>query len=264
MATTATAVPARLGMRAAPVETCAPGDAPPDLLAAVPNFKEWIYNTIRPHLHGLILEVGSGDNSFSQRLLDDGHEVYLADSRLRHCHRLRRQFALLSHCRGVLPMELGDAGFDTAYPHLVGQFGAVIAFNVLERIADDRRAVANAFKLLRPGGHLIVLAPANPLLFGRADRERGGLRRYTRRRLRQVFGANDLDTVRSMYLNLAGVLGWWVPGLLPHNGPPTSRQVQWWNRMVPFTRRLDRLLLRCAGLSVLAVGRKGEASRLAK
>src|SRR5271155_3940739 len=131
---TATTAHARQGLRAARVDRGASSAATGDLFTAVPSFQDWIYNSIRPYLNGLILEIGGG-NSFSQRLLDDGHEVYLSDGRLRNCHALRRKFGLLSHCRGVLPLDLADAGFEAAYPHLFGQFGTVLACNVLQRMA---------------------------------------------------------------------------------------------------------------------------------
>jgi SAM-dependent methyltransferase len=257
---TATTAHARQGLRAAPVDRASHA-APDDLLTAAPGFQDWIYNTIRPYLNGLILEIGGG-NSFSQRLLDDGHEVYLSDGCLRNCHALRRKFGLLSHCRGVLPLDTADAGFEAAYPQLLGQFGTVLACNVLQRMADDERAVANAYKLLRPGGHLIVLAPAHPILFGRADRNLGNLRRYSRNRLQELFNRNGLDTVRSMHLNLAGLLSWWLPGVKPHDGLPTTQQFELWNRLVPYTRRLDGLLFHRAGLTVLTVGRARSASQL--
>jgi SAM-dependent methyltransferase len=202
MATTASTAPAREGFRAAPGD----GDAARDLLSAAPKFKDRLYRAIRPYLHGLVLEVGGG-NVYSQRLLDDGYEVYLGHGDHFQRHLLRKRFGMLNHFRGVLPFDLADEDFDAAYGYLFGQFGAVIARNVLQRLSDDGRAVANAAKLLRPGGHLIVLTPALPLLYGRPDRERGDLRRYTRRGLRQLFAANGLDKVRSMYLNLAAMLG---------------------------------------------------------
>src|SRR5947209_16113770 len=188
MAATVSTAPAREGFRAAPL------------------LKDRLYRRLRPYLHGLVLEAGGG-NVFSQRLLDDGYEVYLGHDDHFQRHLLRKRFGLLNHFRGVLPFDLADAEFDAAYGYLFGQFGAVIARNVLQRLPDDGRAVANAAKLLRPGGHLIVLAPAVPLLYGHSDHQRGDLRRYTRRGLRRLVVANGLDTVRSMYLNLTAVLG---------------------------------------------------------
>jgi SAM-dependent methyltransferase len=188
MATTASTAPAREGFRAAP------------------KVQDRLYRTLRPYLHDLVLEVGGG-NVFSQRLLDDGYEVYLGHDDPFQRHLLRKRFGMLNHFRGVLPFDLADAEFDAAYGYLFGQFGTVIARNVLQRLPDDGRAVANAAKLLRPGGHVIVLAPALPLFYDRQDRDQGDLRRYTRRGLRRLIAATGLDTVRSMYLNLAAVLG---------------------------------------------------------
>lgn len=40
-----------------------------------------------------------------------------------------------------------------------GQFGAVICSHVLEHIPDDRRALSELARVIRPGGHLIVQVP---------------------------------------------------------------------------------------------------------
>ncbi len=253
MATTASTAPAREGNRAAQVPF--PPDPTLDLLSAVPQLKDRLYGAVRPYLHGLVLETGSGEITFAEQLLSEGREVYLSDPRVDHCHRLRKRFALLSHCRGVLPLDLGGACFRATYPHLFGQCGTVLAINVLQQIGDDRCAVANAFTLLRPGGKLIVLVPAPPLTLARTDRTTQTPRRYTRRELRALFDTNDLDTVRSIHLNLASVPGRRVPAGLSQDGPPTPRPVTWWGRLVPLIRPLERLAWRGVGLSVLAVGR---------
>lgn len=46
---------------------------------------------------------------------------------------------------------------DIALPD--GSFGAIICSHVLEHIPDDRRAMSELFRVLRPGGWLLVLVP---------------------------------------------------------------------------------------------------------
>jgi hypothetical protein len=54
------------------------------------------------------------------------------------------------------------------------------AFDVLEHVADDDRAVASLFAATSPGGGLIVLVPQHPWLWSGADVFARHLRRYTR------------------------------------------------------------------------------------
>jgi SAM-dependent methyltransferase len=51
---------------------------------------------------------------------------------------------------------------------------------VLEHIEDDRSALVEVVRLLRPGGIVAVSVPANPAYFGPSDEWAGHVRRYTR------------------------------------------------------------------------------------
>lgn len=62
-------------------------------------------------------------------------------------------------------------------------YDVVVAFDVLEHIADDRLAAAWICDHLAPGGHLIVSVPAYQWLFSDHDVALQHFRRYTRRRL---------------------------------------------------------------------------------
>ena len=56
------------------------------------------------------------------------------------------------------------------------------------------------------------------------------------------------------YFNLAGMVGWFVSGtLLKHKKIPAS-QLRIFEKLVPLFRFTDKLLLRAAGVSVIAVG----------
>lgn len=64
-----------------------------------------------------------------------------------------------------------------------GFFDIALAFDTLEHIGNDRRAVQEMTRVLRPGGTLIVSVPAFNFLFSAHDRVLGHHRRYTMRSL---------------------------------------------------------------------------------
>ncbi len=151
---------------------------------------------------------------------------------------------------GTLPAAAALRAFDT-----------VLYIDVLEHIDDDRGELERASKLLRRGGHLLVLAPAHPFLFTPFDRAIGHFRRYTRRGLRTLTPAG-LRLVRLAYLDSVGMLASLGNRLLLRSAEPSPRQIAFWDRvLVRISTVLDPILGYTVGKSVLAVWRKEEESR---
>ena len=60
---------------------------------------------------------------------------------------------------------------------------AVVLLNVLEHIEDDRAAMEQVFRILKPGGVAVIEVPAGPHLFDVYDKQLMHFRRYTLRSL---------------------------------------------------------------------------------
>jgi hypothetical protein len=128
--------------------------------------------------------------------------------------------------------------------------------DVLEHIADDRAELEMAADRLRPGGHLIVLAPAHQWLFAPFDAAIGHFRRYTKGTLGAAAPA-ALPLIRLVYLDSAGMLASLGNRLLLRSSMPTPRQIAFWDRvLVRCSRWTDPMFGYTLGKSVLAVWRK--------
>lgn len=97
--------------------------------------------------------------------------------------------------RGI-PVLRGDA---TRLPVAPCSFDLVVAFDVLEHLADDKAAVNDAFEALRPGGTFLITVPVDQKLWSPHDDAVGHLRRYSRLELTDLLtGAGFvLEEVRS-------------------------------------------------------------------
>lgn len=60
-----------------------------------------------------------------------------------------------------------------------GTADLVLIMDVLEHVEDDAGLLADAWRLLRPGGHLLATVPADPSLWTAHDVAHGHHRRYT-------------------------------------------------------------------------------------
>lgn len=78
-------------------------------------------------------------------------------------------------------------------------FDLVTCIDVLEHLEDDRRAIAELVRILRPGGLLVVSVPAFMFLWGDHDTIYGHHRRYTTGQIRERFVAAGLRMHRASY-----------------------------------------------------------------
>jgi 2-polyprenyl-3-methyl-5-hydroxy-6-metoxy-1,4-benzoquinol methylase len=142
------------------------------------------------------------------------------------------------------------------------QFSAILYIDVLEHIFEDRAEVQKAACLLKPGGRLIVLAPAHPWLFSPFDRAIGHYRRYTRSSLRDL-RADGLVEELARYLDAAGMLASSANRLLLRQSMPSPGQIAFWDRvLVRMSRVVDRVLGYSIGKSVLFIWRRNSEAMI--
>jgi SAM-dependent methyltransferase len=72
-------------------------------------------------------------------------------------------------------------------------FGAVALGEVLEHVENEREVVAEAVRVLRPGGVLVISVPAGPARMSASDVRAGHVRRYDRLGLRALLAGSGLD-----------------------------------------------------------------------
>lgn len=227
-----------------------------DVMAQASAFNQWMYDTIKNHCKGRILEIGSGIGTISQFFLKDHLDIYVSDIQRQyrdHLHELLRV-----HKRDQKPCEINlvDDHFDDQHTDRFGTFDTVFALNVIEHIENDDLAIFNATKLLKPGGQLIILVPSYNFLYNQLDTALSHYRRYTTSSLGELFSKHDLQIKHKQYFNLAGIPSWFISGKILGNSLIPSSQLGLFNKMVPVFKLLDRIVFNKVGLSTIIVGQK--------
>jgi SAM-dependent methyltransferase len=212
-----------------------------------------MFQTLRPYIRGRVLEIGSGIGNMSSLLLKMDGPVVVSDQSLPYLEMLRTRLGADDKLEDVLHLDLEDPDFDTKFAPLMGSFDTVIALNVIEHVRQDDLALQNCKKMLKKGGHFIMLVPAYPSLYNRFDKELGHFRRYTRAGLSELV-AKYFELKICRHFNLAGIAGWWMSGAVLKNKIIPSSQMRLFNTLVPVFKVADRLVSGKAGLSVWAVG----------
>jgi SAM-dependent methyltransferase len=94
------------------------------------------------------------------------------------------------------------AGQGEQLPFADGSFLSVLLLDVLEHVRDDWLALAEAFRVLQPGGKALVTVPAYPSLHSPHDDAEFHLRRYRKRGLLRLCRGAGFQVVRSGHFNL--------------------------------------------------------------
>jgi len=224
-----------------------------DSLDGADNYTDWLYSMCEPYLGKRVLEVGAGHGDLTARLLADGRQVTATDLSKRCVERLEERFA-------------GHDGFDTRccdLDELVEEtaqrdrYDSAVLVNVLEHIERDVHALELVRRLVRPGGAVIVFAPAFDGLYSEYDRRIGHHRRYRRAHLVEVADRAGLEIVDARYVNSLGAIAWWLYARQLRRTPTERRNVALYDRLVvPVLRRIEERRPPRFGQSVLLVARR--------
>jgi SAM-dependent methyltransferase len=108
----------------------------------------------------------------------------------------------LQHARSAGLTRIARATV-ASLPFEANRFSLVTSFDVLYCLEpdDERAAVGEMFRVLRPGGFLVVNVAASPVLRGNHSVLSRELRRYTRSSLRRLLAAAGFDVLRLTYTN---------------------------------------------------------------
>lgn len=224
-------------------------------ISSADRLNAWMFETIRPYVKGRILEIGSGIGNISSQFIRHGIALSISDYSNEYCQYLKNKFTGEPLVKDTFKIDLVDKDFEVKHARLLGTFDTVFALNVVEHIEDDRLAVANCYKLLAPGGHLVLLMPAYQFLYNGFDKGLGHYRRYTRGSMSELLSAR-LKVLKILHFNLAGILGWFLFGTVLRGKNIKDGQMSAYDKLVGLFRLADKVTFNRIGLSVLGVGKK--------
>jgi SAM-dependent methyltransferase len=146
----------------------------------------WTLHRYFPDLHR-VLEVGCGTGFVLDGLRRSSPNLSLAGCDI-HPEALR------GARRRVTGVGLFRA--DACRLPVRGAFDAVMALDVIEHLDDDRSALAELFRALKPGGGLLVMVPQHQWLWSAVDEFSRHRRRYHRADLVTKARAAGFDVLR--------------------------------------------------------------------
>jgi len=207
-------------------------------LESAKNYRNWCLSLAAPVAGSRPFELGSGLGVYAQEMLKsadfDIEKISLSEVDTASLRILEEKFK--ADDRVVI--------FDLLNPSapLENDHTSFISWNVLEHIEDDVAALQIATKVCMPGAKVMILVPANQLLFSDFDRSIGHFRRYTKRELERKAHIAGFSQIRVKSFNFFGYFYWLLMMKLFKKFPRDTATFRNLDRIViPVLRRLESL-----------------------
>lgn len=202
--------------------------------------------------HARILDVGCGTGAMAKELQRYG-EVVACD--LSHLS--------LEYCKKRCLEEL-VCGDIACLPFQDQSFDLIVALDILEHVPDDKAAMRELRRVLKPNGRLVVTVPAYRFLWSNHDVALMHCRRYTARELKRKlieagFRVRKLSYAMTILFPLVAsfrLLSKWKDKNKPPEASilPVSPKVnRWLERLQQFESRIVRRMNLPFGVTVVAV-----------
>ena len=153
---------------------------------------DWVFRVLDDYPEPRVLDVGCGT----------GFNVeYLQTRDYEHVVGIDFSAEALFFCRSrnLSNLICGDA---TYLPLQRETFDVIMALDLIEHLAADTQALREFARVLRPGGTLIIFAPAFNFLWGLQDEVSHHYRRYTADELGQKLEGVGLSIYKLTYANI--------------------------------------------------------------
>lgn len=225
-----------------------------ELFAQARNWKSYMASRLKPYISGNVLEVGAGLATNTGYLMRPSVQSWtLLEPDQEMAGRLTEALT-----RGVLPPVCHVICADTRQLPRIPVYDCILYIDVLEHIENDRDEMEWVSSLLKPGGKLIVLAPAHPYLMSPFDEAIGHFRRYHVKSL-GALTPKDTRKLKSLYIDSAGLFASVANKWLLRQTMPTKKQIMFWDRfLVPISTVTDKILFHKVGKSVIGIWEKNQ------
>jgi ubiquinone/menaquinone biosynthesis C-methylase UbiE len=217
-------------------------------LAECRNHRKWFAGFAEPYLGDSPIEIGSGLGDYARQWIPLVSNFTATDADPAMLLELKKEMAAYPQ---VAVRQITLPCTERA------EHSCLIAYNVLEHIDDHVEALRSMARLVRGGGHIVLVCPAFPFAMSPVDIATGHVRRYTKRSIRAALTSAGVEVVTVRYANSIGLLCYYAFTSLLKQTPAEGGTMTFYDRfVVPVVRFIERVVVRPPfGQSVLAVAR---------
>ena len=220
------------------------------------TYYQWSHQLFKSYIGRRILDAGCGVGNFTATVEETAEYVLAADLSPKNLQILQDRF------EGSRVVEIAKVDLETDQKFCrMKKIDTIVCLDLLEHVQDDVALLESFFSIIQAGGHLLVKVPACRWLYGAIDIASGHYRRYAPQELRKKAENAGWETLRVGYMNLAGVMPYWIKSRLLKKDVNFSRTFKPWQlgllkRIVPILKILDRITGPPIGQSIILIARK--------
>ena len=221
-------------------------------LADLHRYQRWIFSYFEPYLSGSVVELGAGSGAISAHLVEKSASLTLVEPSPHHADILRQRFTDTSKVTILCgTLEEHAAHFPET------SVDAVVMVNVLEHIEDDKAALLEIHRSLKPGAYLLIMVPALPFLFSKMDARLGHHRRYLCGQLQENLKDTGFKIISARYMDMIGIIPWWLINTVAGKTDFNPFLVRLYDAVfVPVSRCLEGLIKPPLGKNIVIVAQR--------
>ena len=139
---------------------------------------EILFNKLNLEKNSKILDIGSGTGQ-DLRIINKFGNTYVVDIEQKSLDMIPNEIVVEKKLSDICNIDYPDNFFDI-----------VVLFDVLEHIKDDKKAVQEIYRVLKPNGIFIFTVPAFSFLYSNHDKNLGHFRRYNKKKIKALLNNN--------------------------------------------------------------------------
>ena len=218
------------------------------------NYRSYQFQLIKDFIKGKTAEVGPGNGININFYLNKVESLDLYEPTKKLFDNLKEKFLIDQNHNKQKKINI----FNRTFLGASEKYDTIIYLDVLEHIKDDKKEFINAFDNLKEGGYLIINVPAFNILYSEFDKDVQHHKRYNKKDFKELLNFVDSSYSKLKYYDSLGFfLSFFSKFLLNKNYKNNfEKKISIWNKLIPISKFLDKLIFHFLGKSLMVVVKK--------